>query len=372
MPFVNVPGRFYTDPIVWHEDPIYRVEAPAGTYNHTLDLGSSVTLIDHFGSAHGNSQLTEAIGGPFPDSAATNCAWSKVIIGHNYEAFWGESCPPGDDGPGNTGGVNGSTFSTSTPPADIFGAQIASAAASICGFVLRPWQLHSYDNPWMDDEDLEDEYGAVQSAAFAALPGSGWFTEWEQFYPTFVGLEFAPDETIAGAIGTRTEGVTWYHEPLAGWGFAGVNPDLSGDWQRGSIPSGTALTHYAGGLADWEPFPEEWLPTQDVATVFDSGGFIQPENDEEDLASLIPLSLACDTLYQNGLYPGDNASGGRQNQWLVFRVAWQAPRFRFYRESSGAPPRRVIGRPGDSVLGAARTLGVNTVQSGSRVIGGIL
>lgn len=338
MAFVNLPGRVYSAPVTWHEGLIYRVEAPAGVYNHTLDIAN--VAINSQGSSHGNAFIRESFGGPYPGTDGTQCAWSRAVLGYDLDAFWTGSCPP-PDGPGDTGGVNGSTWDTSTPPSS-FGANDSDADAGIGGFAYRPWNHRTWNTPWLDDDDLEDEYLDAESAAFAALPGTGWFLEWEQYYPTFMGIEFAPDETIEGPIGLRTEGITWYYDPV-GWGLYGVDEDLNGIWAgQGVGASGSVLTTYAGGLAEWQTFPSDaWLPTQDLSHWFDAGGFIEPE---DDTGSLFPLSVAADTVYEGGAYPGDNVTGGRENQWLVFRLAWQTPRFRFYREGEPEPVRKLHRR----------------------------
>lgn len=370
MPFVNVPGRQYTTPVTWHEDPVHVVEGPStgNTYNHTIDFHSSTGPVVFQESMLASAHFLEGPGGPVPGSTGTNCAWGKVILGRAIDnRIWDGLCPSDDDGTGSAGGgIEGSTWDTGTQAPSV-GVDSSEATAAIAGYLLRPWRLTTFDEPWMGSEALQDEYQAVQSAAFNALPGDGWFTEHENFYPTLVGIEIAPDENITGSTGVRTEGVTWMYS-ASGWGFYGFDAGLTSIWETGFLPNGTILTSYSGGLADWEAIPEEWMPTQTMLP-FD-GSLVQPE--DEDHAA-IPLTLASATL-MSGTYPGDNATGGRDNQTLVVRAAWLPPRFRFYREGSGVPPQRVIGRPGDTVLGAGRAWGGGSTQqsSGGRSIGSIL
>lgn len=363
------PGRFYSDPIDFHEGTIYKVDGPViGDHNHEIDFHSDASGPVRFHESHvGSGFYQEALGGPYPGGAATSCCWLHASRGHNVGGAgteWADACPDILTTPPSTthGAVHGSNWSAGTDASSIFN-DTSSASATISGWVLRPWKIHAnFDNQWMDDDDLEAEYNAALD-----LKPAGWFVELEAFHPIFLGYQVAPDETISGSMGLRTEGVTWLYDPT-GWNFYGVDESNDGIWQTGLAPSGTELTYYDGGLVDWLDVPEAWLPTQDPDPFTCS--FVEPAGGDTEG---IPLTVVCDSLYPNGGLPDENGSGGRQGQTLLVRAAWRTPKLRFYREITSVPPRRIRQRSDGATHGAQRVHGGgNTVQSGNRTVGAIL
>lgn len=365
MPFVDDPGRVYTDPYAWHSDLVYRVHGPStGTYNHDLDF--RIGPVDFHGSHDANGGFRESFGGPHPGSGASACAWGKVVRGRSLDVltrFWDGTCPEDDDGPStDESEQQGSSFDVNTP-AEAPLLQNATASVTIGGYLLRPWSLNTFDNPYMDDDALEDEYNAAISAT---SPGFPWNLEVETLYPVLETFEVAPDETTTG--GLRTEGITWLYDPPGGrFAFYGLDESFNGIWGNGAPPEGEELVRYEGGLADWLSIPSEWMPEQDLSSAFFTEMIVPDDPD----AATIPLTTVCDTVL-TAAYPGDNASGGRTGQTLLVRIGWRPPRFRWYKERTVTPPRRIYGRPGDVAQGAARLYGGGaTVQQG-RIYGGIL
>lgn len=360
----DVPGYEYTAPVDWHEDTVYRIDGPTGTPNHTPDFGSfSGGPIRFIGSQLASGRFVEQLGGPHPPfNDATSCIWLKIRVGRDIDDTWTGFCPAGDDGPGNLGSFHGSTWHASTPLTDVFGAQQATATAILNGFLLLPWEIHDdYDNPWMDDDDLEDEYNIFISDHW---PGPDWFLEVEAYHPFFVRFQIAPDEETT-STGLHTENVAWLYDPSVGWNFRGVDEDLNPIWTTGLGPDGTLLggDYYGGGLADWIDVPDDWQPTQ-TDDRFD-GSLIRP--DPDDLTTGIPFTLATDSLYPMGSLPSFNGNGGRVDQMLVVRAEWRTPRLRWYRESTGV----IRQYPRDDAQGWGSATRLYPPTKADRIIGGI-
>ena len=359
MPYEDDPAYVYSDPVVWHSGTIYRVEAPAGTWNHVQDVNSNVALIPNVGSSHGNAELSEPIGGDWPGPAGTACCWSKTVVGMDLNAFWSGSCPAAD-GPGGTGSADGSLWDTHTG-SDGFGLQNVNTSCGIVGYVWRPWLLKFWDNPWMDDDDLEDEYN---NAIATSWPGPGWVLENDYYYPLYASVEFAPDEEYE-IPATRTEGVVWYYDPT-GWGMVALDEDFNPVWDgRGIDAVGSVLATYSGGSAGWQSFPDSsWEPMQVAEETFFDGGWVIPEDEN---ASAIPLTVAADSIWNGGTYPGDDEVGGRSFQGLVFRVGWTAPTFRWKRLRFGV----IRQYPRDDEQGWGSGTRLYPPTKANRVIGNI-
>ncbi len=366
MPFVDIPGRQYTDPFDFHEGNVYQVSGTGemgggeGLLNHT-DLDAGGDPVGLWESYDGNGGFSEAFGGPYPGGAATGCAWSHAHVGHQVGGIWGGTCPPviSTSPSGDTSSLHGSAWDASTA-AESPGNDGVSASVTISGWLLQPWEIFdAYGTAWLDLPELEAEFIANVN------PPDGWFVELESPHPIFVGFQVAPDEPVTPPPGNiRTEGVTWLYD-ATNWHFDGITTDISGFvgvWQTGAITSGTELVpRYDGGLADWVDVPESWLPTQDP----DTGLLVAPEDDEAVAAAAIPLTLVCDNDTETGP-PSLNGTGGRTDQTLLVRAIWRTPRVRYYRLQTEAPPRRGWGRP------RGRGFGDNTIQGSVRGYGGIL
>lgn len=368
MPFVNLPGRQYTTPVDWHPDPVYRIFGPTGTHNHTPDYISNVSgPVVLAESATAIAGFDEPFGGPIPGTAAAQCAWGMTSLGlTGPEATWTGSCPDPVGPTGARGTLRGSSWSTVVEGPSIF-QDTSSATSRISGWLLRPWMIALGDNPWMDDDDLEDEYNAAVALGW---PGPGWFLEVEHYYPAFVRFQVAPDETVSTSGQIRTESAIWLRN-TSGWSYQGT-AGLVNLWDTGAVPSGTPLDDgYAGGLADWVNVPDEWQPEQDFSDLFFTGWVDEPTTEEEIDEANIPLTLVSETTL-SGAYPGDNTSGGRTGQWLMVRVEYNLPRIRWYREATGFPPQRVIGRGDGLTSGASRVIGAGNTRQGGNVLGGYL
>lgn len=366
MPVTDPPGFHdqpeleYSDPVDWHPDPIYRGYGHAGTFNRSDEI-YYVTSTDPVAFEAGldaNARYRQTLGGPFPSTDATTEAWGWAQVGKRVtEGDWGAGS--GVDGDADDfNSRRGSIWQTFTPTVDNpLALEAASATASISAWVLRPWTIFTYDNPWMDDEALEATYNTALANSY---PGEGWFLEHERYYPFFQGFEVAPDESTTAVDPVRSEAVNWRYD-MTGWGFYGYGEDGLPVWDFGALPNGTTLVSYAGGNGDWTTVPEQWLPTQVINHPI-ANSFEVPAN---EFTAAIPLTLVADSI--TGLLPSDNGEGGREAQTLLLRAAWKAPRFRWNRERVGVPPRRGIGRPLHRGFGTD-----STIQGGTRGYGGIL
>lgn len=334
-----------TDWFDWHPDPVYRVDGRTlGAYNYTPDL--STGAVDLFLSNNAGGFYTEAFGGPHPGADAAACVYSWNTKGQDLGGvgvLWSGVCPDLVVDPANTFGIRRESLGSAdySVTGSAFTADLAGASARIAGWLIRTWRIRLYQNPWMDDDDLEVEYVAAQSAARAALPsaGEGWFLEFDHYYPLFVKFQVAPDEIVSTAGQIRTDPVRWFRGPFTDvedadtWAFTGLDPSdaAHGVWTHGKHPNGTVLTEYSGGLVDWLDPPDEWQPEQDLSQEFFTEWLNVPVTDEEVAASAIPLTLACESVY-SGTFPG-NATKGRTEQWLMMRVEYQLPKFRFTKTS---------------------------------------
>jgi hypothetical protein len=361
MPFTDLPGYQYTDPMDFHDGTIYHIEADLSNTNHTVDQDASDGSF-FVESSHGGGLYAE----PFPDwSAAAGgaagawaCCNQWAILGRHVGGtgvVWSGTCPLVSD-PSSFGALRGTGYTGgfSEDP----GPDLATASTGIGGFELRPWELYSgYTNQWLGDPTLESELIA------SVDPPDGWFVQWEAFVPIFLGFDLAPDEdTTVTQPYDEVVTVTWLYDPPPPgdggsrvWAYYGRESGGDTVWGSGLGPDGTELCTYAGGLHTWVTPPTEWQPTQDLT---DPGvcAFVIPEDEN---TAAIPLTTI-------GFEVANNVSSGRAAQGMVLRAAWRTPRFRYYRAMTEVPPRRGWGRP------RGRGFGDNTVQGSLRGYGGIL
>lgn len=390
MPFLNIPGNEYSEPVDWHPDPVYVVHggSPSGgqTYWHPSYLAGSlpldaesIGLLTRPDISRASGLFFREFGGSYP-SDDPECGFHNAVRhGRSFDnSPWEGFCPgfifgsfEDESGSNNDGSqwsiANNARFGASG------GNQEVSIFADISGWQLKPWELYSgFDNPWMDDDDLADEFDAATEASRPS--GEGWTVDWEDFHPYFDGLEFAPDEPYSHS-GSYAGSSYWITDPF-GWGYQYEGGTTFGFF-GGAYPrsaSSSPLAIYGGGEEGWQAVPSEWLPT--VSQNFVSVSFVEPSTAAARAAATIPITLA-----HSGLVDGDVTSGpegtttseGRFRQVLAFRVNWRTPRFRWVRESTGIPPRRIFQRSDAATHGAQRVLGGgNTVQRGNRTLGGIL
>jgi hypothetical protein len=344
-----VPETIYSPWYDWHPDPVEVIQGGdyGPHYNHEPELGqtpSTALALIHDSYNAANFEYHHTFANPDFPSDDPQCGFNSVQRGLSGDEDWAGFCPldpPGDflntgGGPDfdTAGGNIGVGNSSRIGVGDI---QSVTWIANIAGWQFKPWLLKSDYNVVMGDDALQEE---LLAAMAATAPGDGWTLEYEAAFPTMLSVEYAPDETVAPAVGDPyvNTGYNRWVEMTEGWGY--YKTDDGFDYFGEGVPAGDVRANYNGGLADWETVPDHWMPTQG-----DDGLFVVPE---DEVAATVALTTLQSSLMADGEAPPtaplENTSGslGRAGQILVFRLMWQLPRFRWVGESDGVvrAPRR--------------------------------
>jgi hypothetical protein len=387
----------YGEWIDWHPEPFEMIcsrdSTGLPTYIDPVPINGVVTdcPIEFHSGTEGDVHYTRAFAGEYPqENGGLRLAFEhRARYGNSETVLWPDE---GDELEANLGTVSslrGASYELIGDGEFTAPGIGVHAYSTVSGWTFDPAVdlFDSWTDPWFrssaadSDAALIAEYLAAQEET---SPGDEWFPVIESFFPVFVGFEIAVDEidndhAVYG--GTPPSGTIYVGTDASGLALT-LDPETEDgvSWEGPGAFSATLFAAYSGGVGEWTPVPDEWVPTQNPATgqlipaevpkivlnTYIDG--LQAEIDGED--SIIPFVLM-PNLNGFDVY----LAKGRQKLTFAVKALWKPPRFRWGREVtiSNVPPRRIRQRSDGDTHGATRVLGGgNTVQSGNRVLGTIL
>jgi hypothetical protein len=309
----------------------------------------------------GDVTYQETLGGPW-DTGAEDCAIQHALWGSQFGDLWDGSCPTPTTGTADlelTGGSSVShQFSSHTGLPFISDTAHITVRTLSWGIWLKPVEENLPPFGVLTAPNPED-YGYPADAVI----------EWESPTVDLIGLEIADRAGTLGDDPDSRYAVNYDKQPS----FTGGDFNA---WQLGTLPGGPLAV-----VPDWADGPE------DYSVAFSSEGV-----DDVD-KTRYPLDVPADGFdsltqdYVNDTYdyaviagPAEAFGIGTLNAdrtaavGITLYVQVRSPRFRFiYDAPTGIPPRRIFARSDGATHGSPRVRGGgNTVQSGNRVLGGIL
>jgi hypothetical protein len=311
----------------------------------------------------GDATYSEEVGEVW-DSNAKDCAINHALWGNQISQLWDGSCPALFEGPADLEILGGSSVSYDYSEGTAFPWPFIPNSARMIVRTLS-WGI------WLKPvEENLPPFGVLvaPNPVDYGYPADA-VIEWESPTVDLIGLEIADRAGTLGDDPDSRYAVNYNRQPTYNGG------DDWDAWALGGLP-GTPIPS-----PPWSDGPEDttaYFPSEGVSDVDKTRYPLDVPADGFD-------SLAQDYVndsYDYGVIAGPAEAFSERTLnadrtaavGITLYVQVRSPRFRFiYDAPPIIPPRRIDGRSDGATHGSPRVRGGgNTVQSGSRVLGGIL
>lgn len=356
MPFTDLPGYEYTEPIAFWEPEVEVVEAGHSSgFDTSIEPSgpSSVLRTTPFsfdGGTVADARYRRAPGGEYPqENGGLSYAWNIARYGRAESELWpdrGTTITSGTIGGALHKGARYHLDSAAGPNPFDAGAQVA-AESGTGAFSLHPgnalfdsWFNHLFSTSSHSEPDISDAYDEVTNND--RPPGDGWLPFIEFPWPIFLRYQYAVDEVVPGSslyAGTgNPTGTVYVGARAVGLGLADKDPDGVRTWVGPGSYATPHLYTYAGGAGAWLDPPANTYPGQSLST-----GRLTPGtvpwlilNTYIEYQSMLAGTVIVPDLLSAPPPDGYSVHLGAERSQLTFaaRSFWRAPLLRWGREAT--------------------------------------